>query len=310
MSKKKIYFIVGPTASGKTALSINLAKRINSRSFLQKFLSEYFDHKYPNAEIISADSRQIYRGFDLSSGKVTKDEMENIPHHMLDIIDPGEYFSVVDFTELALEKINEVYKRGNIPIVCGGTGFYIDSLLYKQELPEAKKDDELRNFLTEKNTDELYEILLETAKKSTHPQALLSIERFQDGEFNKNKHRLMRAIEVVKQLGFFPELKKVPRFSNKNFIVKIIKTNIPRHILRKKIYKRLIERIDSGMIEEIKDVKEKYNLTWEYLEKLGLEFKWTAKYLKGEISKEEMIEKLNIETGQYAKRQDSWFRRY
>lgn len=176
-AKEKNLFYSRPAASGKTALSINLAKRINSRSFLQKFLSEYFDHKYPNAEIISADSRQIYRGFDLSSGKVTKDEMENIPHHMLDIIDPERIFFCGRLS-LSLSKINEVYKRGNIPIVCGGTGFYIDSLLYKQELPEAKKDDELRNFLTEKNTDELYEILLETAKKSTHPQALLSMRDF------------------------------------------------------------------------------------------------------------------------------------
>lgn len=259
--------------------------------------------KLKNAEIVSADSRQIYRDFDLSSGKVTKQEMENIPHHMLDIVNPGEYFSVVDFTELALEKIEDIYKRGNVPIVCGGTGFYIDSLLYDYQLPNVKKNDFLRKDLENKSQEELFYVL-----QKINPSDAEKIEN--NIEYRNNKHRMMRRIEVVNSLGYFPTLTKVARFSSAMYKVKIINIKREEQDLKKRIYMRLLERIDQGMLEEIERVKDKYNLSFHYLEKLGLEFKWTAKYLKGEISKEEMVERLNLETGQYAKRQISWFKRY
>lgn len=284
-AKKKIFFIVGPTGSGKTSLSIELAKKIK------------------NAEIISADSRQIFRDFDLSSGKVTKEEMENIPHHMLDIINPGEYFSVVDFTKMATKKIEEIFERGNTPIIVGGTGFYIDSLLYKYNLPEVENNLELRKELEERSLEELFELI-----KSKDPEYALTIVN--NYETRNNKHRMIRTAEVVESLGKFPQLKKEKRYNTDNFEIVIIKTDIERDVLREKIHKRILVRLDAGMIEEIQKVKEKYNLSFEYLESLGLEFKWMGKFLKGRITKEEMIENLYTEICQYAKRQDTWFKRY
>lgn len=295
-SKKKIFFVIGPTSSGKTALSIELAKKI------------------AKSEIVSADSRQIYRDLNLSSGKVTKEEMESIPHHLLDILNPGEYFSVVDYTELAVEKIDEIFAIGNTPIICGGTGFYIDSLLYRYNLPETKKNDKLRTELENRNTEELFKIFYKTLFKITNWKYffknLRTLEKFSDPEYKNNPHRLMRAIEIVSELGYIPELRKEKRFPDTEYDIEIITTNVDRQTLRDKIYKRLLERIDQGMVEEIESVKEKYNLSWDYLEKLGLEFKWVAKFLQKQVSKEEMIEKLFLEICQYAKRQDSWFRRY
>jgi len=300
LSKKKIVFIIGPTASGKTSLSIEKAKKLVKDGSI--------------AEIVSADSRQVYRDLDLSSGKVTNDEMENIPHHLLDVVDPGDYFSVVDYTDLALKTVDDIFSRGNIPIICGGTGFYIDSLLYKYNLPETKKNDRLRIELEYKYTPELYNILfkklLNIKNWKYFFKNLRTLEKFSNSEYKNNPHRLMRAIEIVDELGYIPELKKEKRFPETEYDVEIISTNVDRQILREKIYKRLIERIDQGMVDEIKNVKEKYNLSWEYLEKLGLEFKWASKFLQNQISKEEMIEKLFLEICQYAKRQDSWFRRY
>lgn len=284
-SKKKIIFVIGPTASGKTALSIEIAKKYSG-----------------SAEIISADSRQVYRDLDLSTGKVTKEEMENIPHHLLDVVNPGEYFSVVDFTNIALKTIEEIFTRGNTPIICGGTGFYIDALLYKYELPEVKKNETLRKKLENKKVDKLYEYF----EKINFSEA----KKIDGTEHAKNKHRLLRRIEVVSELGYFPELKKSPRFDEEKYNVEIVQTHVNKDELKNKIYKRLIQRIDQGMIEEIKNAKTKYNLSDKYLEGLGLEFKWTNKFLNNQITKEEMIERLNLEICHYAKRQTVWFKRY
>lgn len=296
ISKKKIFFIIGPTASGKTALSVELAKKL------------------VHAEIISADSRQIYKGFDLSSGKVTQEEMGNIPHHMLDIVEPGEYFSVVDYTNLALEKIEEIYTRENIPIICGGTGFYIDSLLYDYDLPDVQKNEILRQELETSSNDELYKILIKKLFALKNWKYVFSnfktYKRFSILEFKNNPHRLARAIEIVEKLGFIPELKKTERFPSDKYEVEIISTKVDRNTLKEKINKRLLERLDAGMVEEIEKTKAKYKLSFEYLESLGLEFKWVSKFLKKEISKEEMIENLNKEIYQYARRQESWFKRY
>lgn len=280
MEDRKIFFIVGPTASGKTSLSIELAKKIK------------------DVEIVSADSRQIYRDFDLSSGKVTKREMEGISHHMLDIVDPGEYFSVVDYTDMALKVIRDIFSRKKTPIVVGGTGFYIDSLLYDYNLPDVKADEGLRKDLEKKDKEELFTILKSFDFNFAH--------KHDTDEFKNNKHRLVRAIEIATALGRVPELKKTLRF--KNF--EIIQTNLSRLELKEKINSRLKERLEQGMIEEIKNVKEKYNLDHKYLEGLGLEFKWVSKFLQGEISQEEMVLNLQKQIYQYARRQEAWFKRY
>ncbi len=279
-SNKKIYFIVGPTASGKTALSIELAKKIG------------------NAEIISADSRQVFKGFDLATGKVTPEETGDIPHHMLDIVDPGKEFSVYDFTEQAMQKIEEIFEQGNTPIICGGTGYYIDNLIYDYKLPSVEKNEDLRKELDTKTSRELFLMIRDRDKNYANVV-------FEKNEQN-NKVRLIRALEIISQIGFVPKLKKVSRFSNVEFIF----TNVEREELRTRIHKRILIRLEQGMLKEIKSVQQKYNLSYDYLEKLGLEFKWASKYFRKQITQEQFIENLFNETCQYARRQDTWFRRY
>ncbi len=280
MPDSKIYIIVGPTASGKTALSIELAKKLG------------------NAEIISADSRQIFRDFDLATGKVSEVEMGEIPHYMLDIIDPGKEFSVMDFTNLAVQKIEEIFSRGNIPIVCGGTGFYIDNLIYNYNLPSVAMDTILRAELEQKTVTELFKQLQEMDKA----YARIVFEK----QEQNNKVRLIRAIEIATKLGCVPKLKKVRRYKNVEFIF----TNVGREELREKIHDRILTRLQQGMLDEIKSVQKKYNLSYDYLEKLGLEFKWAAKLFRNQITEEQFVENLSRETCQYARRQDTWFRRY
>ena len=283
-NSRKIYFIIGPTASGKTALSIELGSKIK------------------NAEIISADSRQIFKDLNLSTGKITSAEMQNIPHHMLDIINPGDYFSVVDYTDMALKIIDEVFERGNTPIIVGGTGFYIDSLLYNYNLPDVKANANLRNELESKSQDELFTILesLDFDFATRHNNL----------EFKNNPHRLMRAIEIATELGKIPKLNKEKRFSDEKYDIEIIQTSTPRDILKQKINLRLLERIEAGMIEEIQNIKKKYSLIFPYLESLGLEFKWISKFLQNQITKDQMIEHLQKQIYQYARRQEAWFKRY
>jgi tRNA dimethylallyltransferase len=271
----KIYFVVGPTASGKTKLAIDLAKK-------------------HNGEVVSADSRQIYRDLNLSTGKVTQKEMEGIPHHMLDILNPGEDFSVVAYTDQALGIIEEIFSRGKTPIVCGGTGFYIDNLLYDYGLPPTSKDEDLRKVLESKTKEELF-----TELKALDPAFAKKIDK-------DNKVRLVRALEIAKSLGSVPPLQKTLRFQN----YKIVFTDLDRSKVRENISRRLDERIKEGMIEEIKAVKEKYRLSDKYLEGLGLEFRWVNRFLIGVIDKQVMRHMLYIDICKYARRQDGWFRRY
>jgi tRNA dimethylallyltransferase len=252
-----------------------------------------------DCEIISADSRQIYKDLNISSGKVTKEEMENIPHHMLDIVNPGEYFSVVDFEKMALQKISEIYERGNTPIICGGTGLYIDHIFYEINLPNVGKDEVLRNELKNKSSDELFEIL----KKIAEPKIA---SQFSAPEFKNNKHRLVRAIEIIKQLGYYPASEKKQRFANAEIII----TTLDKNLFKNKLTERLSKRLNDGMINEIELVKNKYDLSHEYLESLGLEFRFISLFLQNKISYEKMFGLLNTAIYQYSKRQITWFKKY
>jgi tRNA dimethylallyltransferase len=327
---KKIYFIIGPTGTGKSSLAVELAKKILK------------------AEIISADSRQIYKDLDISSGKITKDEMEGIPHHMLDIANLGDFFSVVDYTNLALEKIAEIYERGNVPIVCGGTGLYIDHLLYKIELPKVNINTKLREDLINKNSDELYEILEQlltpsplhgASLKKTNPKNIqlnvlrlekvanrpegVVLEKFQNKEFKNNKVRLVRAIEIITGLGYYPEAKKEKRFTN----TEIILTTLDKTDLKDKILKRTLERLGSGMLEEIINLKIKYNLTDKYLKSLGFEYSLCLEFINSGFNSpsftkgwqdlqnldgvvKKFLEDFVTKEYQYAKRQITWFKKY
>jgi tRNA dimethylallyltransferase len=271
--KPKIIVILGPTATGKSDLAVHLAKKFKG-------------------EVISADSRQVYRGLNIGTGKITADEMQGVPHHLLDITEPQERFTVVKFQELAREKISEIFSRGHIPIICGGTGFYIESLLTGSVLPEVKPDEELRNELAKKTPGELFNML-----QKLDPVRAKNIDP-------KNSRRLIRSIELAQALGSVPKIQSIsPDYSYLK-----IGLNLPPEELKNKIKLRLNKRLKMGMIDEAKNLHEK-GLSFERMIELGLEYKYLALFLKGEISEQEMKTVLEHEIWHYAKRQMTWFKR-
>jgi tRNA dimethylallyltransferase len=265
----KLLVILGPTASGKTDLSIKLAKKFNG-------------------EIISADSRQIYRGMDIGSGKVTKKEMKNIPHYLLDVASPKKRFAVTQYRKLALKAIKDIQKRGKLPILVGGTAFYIQAVIDGITIPEVKADWKLRKQLEKE--DNLYEIL-----KKLDPQRAETIDK-------DNPRRLIRAIEIVlKTKKPIPKIKQNPIKSDV-LIIGITKNN-----LKELINKRLFKRLKNGMIAEIKNLRS--IISWKRLEEFGLEYRFIAQYLQGKISKQTMIDKIQKESEHFAKRQMTWFKK-
>jgi len=272
MNQTKILVILGPTASGKSDLAVGLARKFNG-------------------EVISADSRQVYKGLNIGTGKITKREMCGIRHHLLDVVSPKTTFTVARFKKKAEKAIVDIAERGKLPIICGGTGFYIQALADNISIPEVKPDKKLRVKLAKKSTTELFKIL-----KKLDSRRAREID-------SKNPHRLVRAIEIATHIGKVPRLKT----SNKYEVLQIgIKTD--DKILKEKIYNRLLARIKIGMVAEARRLHEK-GLSWKRMESLGLEYKYLAKYLKKEISKDEMIEQLNREIRKYAKRQMTWLKR-
>ena len=273
MLKPKVIVILGQTTTGKSDLAVEIAKKIGG-------------------EVISADSRQVYKGLDLGTGKITKKEMRGIPHFLLDVADPKRKFSVAQYKKLADQKIIEIIKRGNVPIICGGTGFYIDAITNGIIFPEVPPNSKLRKILEKKATVELFKIL----KKLDSARAK-KIDK-------KNKVRLIRAIEIAKALG------KVPKTTEVMPPYKFIKIGLclPTEILKEKIKIRLEKRLKVGMLKEIKDLHKK-NLSWKRMQELGLEYRYLSLYLQSKINKSVMIDKLNSEIYHYAKRQMTWFKR-
>lgn len=274
--KLKIIVICGPTAVGKSALAIRLARRFNG-------------------EIISADSRQVYRGLDIGTGKITKKEMAGIPHYMIDIADPKKRFTVVEFQKMAREKIGEIFSRGKVPIICGGTGFYISAFLGNETIPDVPPNLKLRERLEKKTVSKLFRIL-----QKLDPRRAKDIDK-------NNKRRLIRAIEIAQTLGKVPDLQPTTncRQPYKTLLVGI---TLPPEKLREKINIRLFARIRLGMIAEAKKMH-RQGLSWKRMDELGLEYRYLAKYLNNKILKEEMVEKLETEIWHYARRQMTWFRR-
>ncbi|MDB5204573.1 MAG: miaA [Candidatus Taylorbacteria bacterium] len=271
-AKPKIISIVGPTASGKSDLAVMLAKQFKG-------------------EVISADSRQVYTGLNIGSGKITKKEMMGIPHHLLDVVSPKKVFTVANFKKLANEKINEIVDHGHIPILCGGTGFYIDTVTKNILLPEVPPNQALRKKLEVLSLEKLQKMLMKLDQK-----------RFISIDLN-NKVRLIRAIEITKALGSVPKIKSKPLYD-----VLTIGILWNPESLRKRINLRLQKRIKIGMINEVKKLK-KSGVSWKRLESLGLEYRYVAQFLQKKISKIEMIEKLQFEIWHYAKRQMTWFQK-
>jgi len=271
--KKDVIVVVGPTSVGKSDIAVLIAQ-------------------YLNGEIISADSRQVYKGLDIGSGKITQKEMQNIPHHGLDITDPQKYYSMKDFQNYAFKKIEEIIKRNKTPIICGGTGFFIQSVINNTLLPEVPPDIKLRQDLHKKNTEELFEILKEKdPKKAQHIDA-------------NNPQRLIRAIEIANHLGYVPETKN--RETPYDFIQ--IGLTLPKDELQTRIKQRLSKRLEIGMLQEVENLN-KQGITWERLTELGIEYKYSSLYLQKKISKNEMIEMIQIKSIQYAKRQMTWFKK-
>lgn len=277
---------MGPTASGKSGVAIKLA---------QKF----------DGEIISADSRQIYKGMDIGTGKVHGAWSmehgaflsESIPHHLIDVADPNEDFNVSHFKKLAEEKISQILSRKKIPIICGGTAFWIDTLTKNSNLPEVAPDGELRAKLSQKSTEELF---LQLQK--------LDSERAKNID-SKNKVRLIRAIEICKAIGKVPETLSITNNkSSEKYNLLQLGITTKREKLNEKIKLRLDERFKLGMIEEVEHLHNE-GINWEKMESFGLEYRNIAQYLQGKMELEEMKQKLYFDIIHYAKRQMTWIKR-
>jgi tRNA dimethylallyltransferase len=275
MSNSKIIIILGPTASGKSDLAVKIAKKING-------------------EIISADSRQVYKGLNIGSGKLTKKEMRGIKHYCLDVVSPKKIFTVMDFKKCAEKAIKDILRQGKIPVICGGTGFYISAITGGIEIPEVKPNWKLRKKLEKKTTEQLFKML-----KKLNPERAKNIDA-------KNPRRLIRAIEVSKT----PSTTVVESKANDNGCRLLqIGIKLPEKELKKRIEKRVKKMIKDGLINEVKKLK-KSGLSWKRLYELGFEYKYPALFLQGKISKEEMLERMLLENWHYAKRQMTWFKKY
>ena len=266
----KLIAIVGPNASGKSSLGVELALK--------------FD-----AEIVSADSRQVFKGLDLGSGKITKEGMKGVPHHLLDVAEPGEFFSMADFQRLAYIAIDGIIARNRLPMLVGGTGLYVESVVKGYELSDKMPDLNYREELEKLTTPELYDMLL---------------EKIPDIEIDKNnRNRVMRVLEKLHD-GDDAAPAACPRYETLSLGV-----SWDRETLKNRIDQRLTRRTAEGMIEEVANLR-KQGVSDEFLLKLGLEYRYITEYLMGEWeSEEKMLTELSLDIKRLAKRQMTWFRR-
>jgi len=275
--KPAIVAVIGPTASGKTALSIPLAKEING-------------------EIISADSRQIYKHMDIGTDKIHESQMQGVHHHLIDIVDPAERFSLSDYKRLAIKSINEIHRRKKVPIICGGTGLYINAIIQDYQVPPVPPDYDLRQKLAryyeEKGAEALHAILKEHDPKGAervHPNNVVYV---------------IRAIEIT-MAGH----KKKAVAGEPEFKVFTIGISWPREILYERINKRVDELMGNGLLNEVKTLLMKgYNEKMSSMSSLG--YTELIEFLKGNVTLEEAVEKIKKDTRNYCKRQLTWFRRY
>ena len=278
--KPKVVVIVGPTASGKTAVSIELAKKING-------------------EIISADSMQIYKYMDIGTAKPTEEEKDGIKHYLLDVVSPNETFNVAKYKSLAEEAIEEILSNGKTPIIVGGTGLYVNTLVNGIEFLQIEGDIEYRNLLIKKGYEEGAKILHNELAK-IDPVAAENIDA-------NNIRRVARALEIFKVTG--KTKTQLDKESQKE--VKYDYRMFGMEWDRQELYDRIDLRVDlmmqMGLVEEVKSIMDKFEISSTAIQGLG--YKEVIEYLDGNISYEEMVEKLKLETRHYAKRQLTWFRR-
>lgn len=280
--KDKILVLAGPTAVGKTDLSIKLAKALNG-------------------QIVSTDSMQIYKYMDIGSAKVTEEEMQGIKHHMIDIIEPSEKFSASDYKDRATKAIEDILSRNKLPILAGGTGLYINSVTCNMEFTEAESDEEYRkeleNLAEEKGNEFIHNML-----KDIDPISYSEIH------YN-NRKRVIRALEVYKLTGKpFSSFNVGEEFYNGKYDVKYYVLNMDRAKLYERINKRVDIMMSSGLLEECIKLKDMgYNSSMQSMQGIG--YKEVFYYLEGKISLEEAVEMIKKGTRNYAKRQLTWFRR-
>jgi len=287
--KNKIIVILGQTASGKSELAVKLAKKLNG-------------------EVISADSRQVYKGLDIGTAKVNgtwnakrgtrKFIYKKVPHHCIDIVSPKKIFTALDFKKCAEKAIKDIESRGKTPIICGGTGFYIDILLDRMKIAEVAPNWELRKKLKKMPVEKLFKML-----KKLNPSRAKNIDA-------KNPRRLIRAIEIakIKPSAVSRQSPKTESQKMKAESYAFIGIKLPEKELQKRIEKRIKKMLRDGLIREVKKLR-KQNISWKRLYELGFEYKYPAMFLQGKISKKEMLKRMILENRQYAKRQMTWFKK-
>ena len=271
---KKLIVILGQTASGKSELAVKVAKKFQG-------------------EIISADSRQVYKGLDIGTAKIKKQEMKGIPHHLLSIVSPKRRYNVVSYQKAAYSAILAIFKRKHVPILVGGSPLYIYSVVDGWALPKVVPNKKLRLQMEKLS---IRELLLRLHKLD--PARAKSIEQ-------KNKRRLIRAIEIVLLTGKpVPPLKKNPL----PYPVLFLGIERTKEEIKKRIKKRFLLMLKKGFLNEIKELR-KQGLSWKKIESFGLEYREGAEYLEGKISKKEMTEKAVRATEDFARRQMVWFKK-
>ncbi|KKR91745.1 MAG: tRNA dimethylallyltransferase 1 [Candidatus Falkowbacteria bacterium GW2011_GWA2_41_14] len=273
--KPKIIVVLGPTACGKTKLAIELANKFNG-------------------EIVSADSRQVYKGLDIGTGKDLGDY--NVPYYLIDVADPRRQFNLVKYQKLAFAAIDDILRRGKLPILVGGSGLYLQAVVDNFQLADAKRDLALRKKAEELNAKELFSKLDKLAPKMA--------ARLNNSDRN-NPRRLVRYLEILGQDKDFKS-----QTGRGKYEALIIGIDCPREVLKKKITARLVERLEQQkMIEEVRKLRAG-GLGWKRLEDFGLEYKFISLYLRKKLSYDEMVEKLDIAICQFSKRQLTWFKRW
>ncbi len=271
-SMKPVIIICGSTATGKSALAVEIAKLIDG-------------------EVISADSRQVYTGLDIGSAKITVPEMEGIPHHLINVAEPNTIFTVADFQKLAQEKIADIHARGKMPIICGGTGMYIDAVIYNTTFPEVIANPGLRKELEKYSAEELFEQL-----QTLDPDRATEID-------SQNPVRLIRAIEIATELGSVPKMKQMDSIYETLFIG----LELSKELLQERIITRIQNRIPA-LFDEIKKLHNS-GVSYERLHSFGLEYRYGSEHVQGNITLDEFNELLSTKTWQFAKRQMTWFKR-
>lgn len=265
----KLIVIAGTNASGKSGLGVELASRYGG-------------------EVVSADSRQVFRGLDLGSGKITPQEMRGVPHHLIDVCQPGDFFSMADFQRLAYAAIDGIQDRGKLPFLVGGTGLYVDAVAEGYELSDRAPDLALRAELETHTTPELYQMLQ---------------EKLPGTEIDpKNRNRVMRALERLAADDYHPG-KRQPRYE-------VLKLGVSwdRETLKQRIDERLERRLRDGMVQEVQGLLDA-GVSREFLMKLGLEYRYLTRYLDGKLTYEQMVLELGNAIKKFAKRQVTWFKK-